>query len=339
MRRRDRGGSTLGIIVAMVIGSALFHLVLWPLGDRMLKWQWPAGELPDSEGFMEVTLLEPPEDAEAELPTADSEGKLVQQDRKVRERRPENTENLSEFDQTVERETRAPNQRKRAGDRPTTPGQQGEGDQASKNPAKARQQSDASDPNKTQGARDEGEGDASPSEADPSRDGQLPKQPGAGGGNLQGLRGTTRDMHKVFGTPGSFDDLREVDEGSETLINSRRWKYASFFNRVRNAIAQHWDPVTAHTTHDPTGSRWGTATRVTQLAISLNPEGALLRVRVAKPSGILILDEEAIRAVRSAAPFINPPRQLVDPKSGSIEFLFGFIFEFDGKPRLFRIKR
>lgn len=338
-RRRDES-STIALIIAMLLGSGLFHLVLWPLGDRVLKWQWPASDLPSSDGFMEVTLLEPPEDIDPELEKLlDGEGKLVQQDRRLNEERPDDTEHLAEFDQKVEREQRAPNRRKQPGDRPQVPGQDSDANQPSKRPGKAVHPSPSRDPSQSSGAQDEGDGEQTPNQADAANDGSLPKKPGASGGDLRGLRGTTQDMHKVFGTPGSFDNLRELDEGDENILNSRRWKYASFFNRVRNSIAQHWDPVSVHKTHDPMGSRWGTATRFTQLAITLNPEGALVRVRVAKPCGVLILDEEAIRAVRSAAPFVNPPRQLVDKNSGNIEFLFGFIFELDGKPRIFRIKR
>ncbi len=338
--RREREGSTLVLIAAMLIGSGIFHLILWPLGDRVLKWQWPASELPNSDGFMEVTLLEPPEDAvDPEVQQLlDGQGKLVQQHRKVNETRPDNTQNLSEFDQKVERETRAPNRRKRPGDAPQRPGQDADGQQMSPQPGKALHPSPARDPSQSRGEVDDGNG-AQPIDADSAREGSLPQKPGASGGNLRGLRGTTQDMHRVFGTPGSFDDLQEVEEGQENILSSRRWKYASFFNRVRDAIAQHWDPVSIHNARDPTGSKWGTATRFTRLAITLNPEGALLRVRVHKPCGVPALDEEAIRAVRSAAPFINPPRQLVDANSGNIEFLFGFIFEINGKPRIFRIQR
>jgi TonB family protein len=142
-----------------------------------------------------------------------------------------------------------------------------------------------------------------------------------------------------FARSGSYDDLDGLEEDDETSTNSKRWKYASFFNRVRDAVAEHWHPEVVHASRDPDRRIHGTQTRKTRLFIKLNPDGSVNRIKTEQPSGVDYLDEEAIRAVRAAQPFINPPRQLIDSDSGLIEFSFGFIFEIDGRRRIFRYRQ
>jgi TonB family protein len=137
-----------------------------------------------------------------------------------------------------------------------------------------------------------------------------------------------------------MDDIQDVEDGDVNQLNSRRWKYASFFNRVRDQVSNHWHPEVVHAARDPDGSRYGIKTRVTRLLIRLNPDGTLNKIKIDKSSDVDFLDEEAIRAVRMAAPFNNPPSQLVDAETGFIDFGFGFIFEVEsGKPQIFRYRR
>ena len=64
------------------------------------------------------------------------------------------------------------------------------------------------------------------------------------------------------------------------------------------------------------------------LSITLDSNGRLLEpVIIAQPSGLRFLDLEAIRAVRAAAPFLNPPKEIADPVTGRIKFRFGFLVE------------
>jgi len=36
------------------------------------------------------------------------------------------------------------------------------------------------------------------------------------------------------------DHLSDVDEGTGTFLNTKEWKYASFFNRVKQSVGMHW---------------------------------------------------------------------------------------------------
>jgi TonB family protein len=128
-------------------------------------------------------------------------------------------------------------------------------------------------------------------------------------------------------TGGSTDYLKDVDDGEETLLNTKRWKYASFFNRVKHAVQQYYNPENAYRLRDPTGQIYGRKNRLTILKVSLEPDGALRDVLIEHPCGIDFLDDEAVKAFKEAAPFPNPPVGLVDAQSNLITFRFGFYFE------------
>lgn len=126
---------------------------------------------------------------------------------------------------------------------------------------------------------------------------------------------------------GSVDHIEDADEGEFTSLNSRKWKYATFFNRMKRQVAQNWHPDQVYLRRDPNGNIYGTRDRLTVLRVSLNPNGSVAKIYVAKQSGVDFLDDEAVRAFQEAQPFPNPPGGLVDPRSNLITFSFGFHFQ------------
>lgn len=160
--------------------------------------------------------------------------------------------------------------------------------------------------------------------------GEGPAEPrGGGDGNplprMEDLRPSQDTIARAVGG-GSSDHLPDVDEGAETLLNTKRWRYASFFNRVKRAVAQNWHPDVAYSLRDPTGQIYGTKPRLTILKVVLRPDGTIRDLFVQKPCGVDFLDDEAVRAFREAQPFPNPPAGLVNPDSQLITFTFGFYF-------------
>jgi TonB family protein len=135
------------------------------------------------------------------------------------------------------------------------------------------------------------------------------------------------------------DNLNDVEAGDGTFLNTREWKYAGFFNRMKQAIGAKWDPQGRARSKDPSGRRVGIYDRVTVVTIILNTEGGLQEVYVAKRSGVDFLDDEAVQAVQRAAPFPNPPPSLA--RNGLIRFDFGFTLTNEGlgMQRLFRYPR
>ncbi len=338
MARRDES-SPLVILVATLIASLAMHLLLWPLGDRLIKMSWTDTPVPPGDGFMQVALVDENKEPEAEAPReSDPPGKLIKQDRVKEEKVPDEAKHVAEFDQKVEQETRAAHGRAKPGAAPSKPGDAPDADnkRAAPNLLDPRPSKPATAP----GDADEGRGDPATPRV-PSPGSLLPLRPELGPVGRPGIRGNPSPMAPADpGQNGSMDDIQDVDEGDANQLNSRRWKYASFFNRVRDQVAQHWHPEVVHAARDPDGSRYGIKTRVTRLLIRLNPDGTLNKIKIDQTSGVDFLDEEAIRAVRAAHPFSNPPTQLVDAETGFIDFGFGFIFEIEsGKPQIFRYRR
>jgi TonB family protein len=132
---------------------------------------------------------------------------------------------------------------------------------------------------------------------------------------------------------GTEDHLKDIDDGDETSLNAKKWKFASFFNRIKAQVREHWRPADVYRRRDPTGSIYGSKDRYTLLRVQLKPDGSLANVALETPSGVEFLDDEAIEAFKEAQPFPNPPSQLVDAGSGMIDFKFGFYFEIGGATR------
>jgi len=128
---------------------------------------------------------------------------------------------------------------------------------------------------------------------------------------------------------GSMDYLKDVDDGDATALNSKKWKHAPFFNRVKRQVADEWHPELVYVRHDPNGNVYGVKDRVTVLRIHLQPDGKLAGWTVLQSSGVDFLDDEAIDAFKKAAPFPNPPKDLVEG-DGQIHFNFAFVFELSG---------
>jgi TonB family protein len=153
---------------------------------------------------------------------------------------------------------------------------------------------------------------------------------GGGGGTppVPNLRPSDDVLERAVGG-GNVDHLDEVAEGDETALNSKQWVFASFFNRMKRRVHQNWDPVSIWARHDPTGQVYGYKTRITRVRVTLDPKGEMTRIVVSKPSGVDLLDDEAVRAFKAAQPFPNPPGGLVDA-AGNITFEFGFHLQIGG---------
>ena len=133
------------------------------------------------------------------------------------------------------------------------------------------------------------------------------------------------------------DHLKDVDEGDGTYLSTREWKYASFFNRVKQSVSQEWNPSNQMRLRDPSGQIYGGRDRYTILTVTLDPNGHLKDAFVDKSSGLDFLDLEAIKAFERAQPFPNPPPGILATDQ-TVRFQFGFFLELSGRPgmRLFR---
>ncbi len=133
------------------------------------------------------------------------------------------------------------------------------------------------------------------------------------------------------------DLLDDVEVGDGTYLNTREWKYASFFNRVKQSVSQQWNPNAQLRLRDPTLQIYGGRDRHTLLQVTLTADGHLKDAWVEKSSGLDFLDLEAVKAFERAQPFPNPPGGLI-ASDQTVKFQFGFYLEMSGRPglRLFR---
>jgi TonB family protein len=125
------------------------------------------------------------------------------------------------------------------------------------------------------------------------------------------------------------DYIKDVDEGVETMLNSREFKYYTYYARIRRQLSQHWEPkVREKLSRLFRQGRQIASDRdhVTKLLIVLNEEGSLVKVQIMGESGVHDLDDAAMEAFRSAAPFPNPPKGIIDP-DGTVKIRWDFVLE------------
>jgi TonB family protein len=132
-------------------------------------------------------------------------------------------------------------------------------------------------------------------------------------------------LARIAGGPAP-DHLDGIDEGESTFLNAKGWKYATYFNRIKQAVAAAWDPLTPLEARDPDRTMFGYKDRFTLLGVTLDDSGRLKTLVVEQTSGVEFLDRAALTAFRTAQPFMNPPRGIVDER-GEIKFSFGFFLE------------
>lgn len=141
-----------------------------------------------------------------------------------------------------------------------------------------------------------------------------------------------------LGDNGTFHYLKDVEEGDVTLLNQKRNRYWSFWDRMVRKVRREWNPKKEIRQRDPYGNVYGVGNFYTSVAVTLNADGSVHKLRVADSSDLDFLDDEAVRALLEAGPYPNPPEGLKD-EDGLIHFRFGFNLEIvSGEVRLFRIK-
>ncbi len=177
----------------------------------------------------------------------------------------------------------------------------------------------------------------------PAPGGEEAREAGEGEAGRAGTPGPRSDLQlhpsastydRLAGGPAP-DHLDGVEEGESTFLNTREWKYASYFNRIKQAVATQWDPTSSLRARDPTGERFAYKDRVTVVSVTLDDGGTLKNVAVQKSCGVEFLDRSAVEAFQKAQPFANPPRGLANAQ-GDIAFTFGFYLEVGSGLHIFR---
>lgn len=121
-----------------------------------------------------------------------------------------------------------------------------------------------------------------------------------------------------------------VQEGYFTALNADQFTYYAFFNRVNEQVRNRWVSlirafVGSLSPEDLT--KLSTRERESRVEIVLNKNGDFIRARLLSSSGYTPLDQAAADGFRMAAPFLNPPQELVEA-DGFIHLRYTFVLYF-----------
>jgi protein TonB len=141
----------------------------------------------------------------------------------------------------------------------------------------------------------------------------------------------TEDSQQGSGSVSQTNDYsKDVDKGMETLLNTREFKYYSYYNRIRRQLAQHWEGKVREKLSKFYREHRAPASlnedRITKVIVILNSAGTLVKVQIMSDSGIRDLDDAAIEAFRAAAPFPNPPKGIIE-SDGTVKIRWDFVLE------------
>jgi len=132
------------------------------------------------------------------------------------------------------------------------------------------------------------------------------------------------------GNPSATDDhLKDVQSGLQTLLSTREFVYYAYYARIKDSLRQHWEPNVREKVKIiyRQGRNIASAQdRVTQVMVTLNKNGELVKVEVLTQSGVEALDGAAVEAFRQAAPFPNPPKGMVE-SDGTVKIRWDFVLE------------
>lgn len=121
------------------------------------------------------------------------------------------------------------------------------------------------------------------------------------------------------------DYIENIPLGDVTKLNSTRYKYYGFYNRIKKQLEQYWGTSIENKMKRlySTGRRLASGeNRITSLSIKLNEKGDIMEVSIKSTSGIKELDAAAVEAFNKAGPFPNPPKGMLIKNEAVIEWGF-----------------
>jgi TonB family protein len=142
------------------------------------------------------------------------------------------------------------------------------------------------------------------------------------------------------GVSATNDFLEDVAVGANTLLNTQEFKFYSFYERIREKLSSQWEQRLGAVFDMLYTKQEGlNFDRRTKVQITMNRAGEVQDVRVLASSGIRELDAAATGAFVGAAPFPNPPKDMIDANN-KIVVRWDFIVIADGAgPMRVEVKR
>ena len=145
-------------------------------------------------------------------------------------------------------------------------------------------------------------------------------------------------VEKTFSSlnPSTTDDyLPDVEESEETALNSKEFLFYSFYARIKEKLRVHWTDnlKTAMQREQAYRTVASNQDYITKLRIQLRDNGELKNVFIMSSSGNTNLDNAAVHAFEQAAPFPNPPKNMIEG-DGSVKLRWDFIIEANRGSRI-----
>ena len=142
-----------------------------------------------------------------------------------------------------------------------------------------------------------------------------------------------RELLALSSSP-SYD--KSVSEGQDTVLNTDTVVYASFLNRISDAIYDPWVEHVKEAVRDIafTNRKLTPSMYITRLTIQMDATGTVTAIKLLESSGVPEIDDAPKKAFWERSPFPNPPEQMLG-KDGV--FRFTYVFQFDYKVSLFNI--
>ncbi len=139
-----------------------------------------------------------------------------------------------------------------------------------------------------------------------------------------GAEGLGRFM--AVGASSSGITIPGVKQGSFTALNTDQLTFYSFYSRVNEGIVNRWiGHLRDYFSMLPPAmqKQLALSPNITGVEIILSPAGEFQRAVMHHPSGDTNLDQAVTNAFKEAAPFLNPPREMVK-EDGKIHLLYQF---------------
>ncbi len=137
----------------------------------------------------------------------------------------------------------------------------------------------------------------------------------------------------------SNDYLPNVSAGVRTLLNTREYRYFSYLERIRQAVASEWQRDVQRRIE----ALWLSGRPIaigqdliTKLAINLNEQGAVTEVSVIRSSGSRTIDHAGESVFHRVGVFPNPPKGLANDV-GMITLRWVFVLKVT--PRIAELNR
>jgi protein TonB len=122
--------------------------------------------------------------------------------------------------------------------------------------------------------------------------------------------------------------VKGFKEGEETMLNTKEFVFYGYFQRLRERLDRAWEKSLRQqlTRYFHRGRQLASEMDYqTQLLVSLDSKGRIIRVQVVGASGTKDLDDAAVKAFNEAGPFPNPPQGLV--QQGQVHVRWDFVLK------------